>query len=420
MRGHLSIPALLLALQLSASASASASTSASVSAPFCAFADIFGAGAPPYYVTYKTAAPPTIDGSLDDPAWLEVPWTQSNPDICGYADPTDGPCSTAGNCAKGCAAPRFRTRQKLRYDDRFLYVAAELTETQVWANNTAMQSVIFSDNDYEVFISPDGSNHNYKEFEINARNVSWSLSLDKPYSDGGYENSSRVFGNKGWTDPGVRTATKVHGCEVNVVGPCRSWTVELAFPLATIAYNNTNTGNSNGDGTGYGSTGTGTYPLPLKQGQYWRINFSRVEWKVHVVAGTGAGVSAGGGEAEVEMDPPATRLEGRTLESRMYREGDSSGNDDNNNDNHSSSSSSSGSSYGEPAHYVLGARAGDGSCTWPCPGGCKQNPGDNWLWAPLGVVDVHQPERWGYLQVGATTTYHSHSVSRITCVHTEK
>jgi hypothetical protein len=22
-------------------------------------------------------------------------------------------------------------------------------------------------------------------------------------------------------------------------------------------------------------------------------------------------------------------------------------------------------------------------------------PCDNWLWAPLGIVDVHQPERWG-------------------------
>ena len=28
--------------------------------------------------------------------------------------------------------------------------------------------------------------------------------------------------------------------------------------------------------------------------------------------------------------------------------------------------------------YVLGAKAGDGSCKWPCPSGCKQNPGDNW------------------------------------------
>jgi len=39
---------------------------------FCAFANIFGAGAPPYYVAYKTATPPVIDGVLDDTAWTEV------------------------------------------------------------------------------------------------------------------------------------------------------------------------------------------------------------------------------------------------------------------------------------------------------------------------------------------------------------
>jgi hypothetical protein len=97
------------------------------------------------------------------------------------------------------------TRQKIRWDDEFLYIGAELEEpmvrppsciylyivdlsyslwccmrlshcarlfcfvlfvfvvcVQVWANNTKHQSVIFSDNDYEIFISPDGSNHYYK------------------------------------------------------------------------------------------------------------------------------------------------------------------------------------------------------------------------------------------------------------------
>ena len=50
---RLSIPALLLlATKLSTAASASAC------APFCVFADIFGAGAPPYYVTYKKRARP--------------------------------------------------------------------------------------------------------------------------------------------------------------------------------------------------------------------------------------------------------------------------------------------------------------------------------------------------------------------------
>ena len=30
--------------------------------------------------------------------------------------------------------------------------------------------VIFHDNDFEIFLDADGSNHNYKEFEMNALN----------------------------------------------------------------------------------------------------------------------------------------------------------------------------------------------------------------------------------------------------------
>jgi hypothetical protein len=302
--------------------------------PFCAFSNIFGAGAPPYYVTYKldpNEPPIVVDGALDEKAWADVPWTQPNPDICGTPGP-DGFCSTAGNCADdqkrshGCAKPRFATRQKLRWDEKYLYVAAMLEEPMVWANNTKHQSVIFADNDYEVFISPDGSNHFYKEYEMNAKGVWWDLCLNKPYSNGGYENSTRVFNssnNPGWDDPGLRTAAKVYGCEANIPPSggksCVGWSLEIAFPLDAISFNNTNT-------------------LPIKPGSYWRINFSRVEWQAHIEGGKAAPESM-------------------------------------------------------PAHYVLGEKAGDGSCDWPCPGGCKQNPGDNWLWAPLGIVDVHQPER---------------------------
>ena len=51
--------------------------------------------------------------------------------------------------------------------------------------------MIFADNDYEIFINPDGSTHNYKEFEMNARAAWWDLALKAPYENGGYENSSR-------------------------------------------------------------------------------------------------------------------------------------------------------------------------------------------------------------------------------------
>ena len=95
---------------------------------------------------------------------------------------------------------------------------------------------------------------------MNARGTWWDLCLNKPYTNGGYENSSRVFNRSGWDDPALRTAAKVLGCTLNdpSSGPCRGWSVEIAFPLAAISLNNTNT-------------------VPPKPGKYWRINFSRVE-----------------------------------------------------------------------------------------------------------------------------------------------
>ena len=51
---------------------------------------------------------------------------------------------------------------------RYFYVAAEMEEPHVWGTLTQHDAVIFQDNDFEVFIDPDGDNHEYYEFEINA------------------------------------------------------------------------------------------------------------------------------------------------------------------------------------------------------------------------------------------------------------
>jgi len=91
---------------------------------------------------------------------------------------------------------------------------------------------------------------------VGQRNL--SQVLNKPYSDGGYENSSRVFPN-GWDNIGVETGAMVHGCKLNdpSSGPCKGWTAEVKFPLKGLSFNNTNT-------------------VPPKDGSYWRIDFSRV------------------------------------------------------------------------------------------------------------------------------------------------
>ena len=67
----------------------------------------------------------------------------------------------------------------MRWDDKYLYIGAYLQESDVWAYQTKHDSIVFYDNDFEVFIDPDGSTHGYKEFEINAINTVWDLVLDK-------------------------------------------------------------------------------------------------------------------------------------------------------------------------------------------------------------------------------------------------
>mmetsp|Transcript_1614 Transcript_1614/g.3232 ORF Transcript_1614/g.3232 Transcript_1614/m.3232 type:complete len:181 (+) Transcript_1614:96-638(+) len=116
----------------------------------------------------------TIDGNIEKPFWESVPWTEDFVDIA-----TD-------------REPKFRTKVKMLWDDNFLYVGAIMEETDVWGSLTKHNSVIFHDNDFEVFIDTEGSNHNYKEFEINALGTTWSLRLNKPYDDNGGEDSARI------------------------------------------------------------------------------------------------------------------------------------------------------------------------------------------------------------------------------------
>jgi hypothetical protein len=109
------------------------------------------AAAQPVPATYdspKTNLPPKVDGKLDDAAWQSAPWTSDFIDIEGASKP----------------APRFRTRAKMLWDDEYFYIAAQLDEPHVWATLTKHDSVIFRDNDFEVFIDPDGDTLEYYEF----------------------------------------------------------------------------------------------------------------------------------------------------------------------------------------------------------------------------------------------------------------
>jgi hypothetical protein len=230
------------------------------------------------YVCCRASGPVAIDGRLDEPAWRAAAWSEDFADIEGDSRPR----------------PRYRTRMKMLYDDECLYIGAELEEPHVWATQTRHDCVIFEDNDFEVFLDPDGDSHLYAELELNALNTTWDLLMPRPYKDGGQAVDA-------WEIDGLRTAVHVNGTLNDPHDTDRGWTVEIAWPWR-----------------GLRALAREKQAVPPRDGDQWRINFSRVEWDRQVVDG-------------------------------KYRK-------------------------------VAGRKE------------------HNWVWSPQGVIDMHRPERWGYVQ----------------------
>ncbi len=199
--------------------------------------------APRSYTCFRVPSAPTVDGALGDEAWRHVPWSEPFVDIEGDARP----------------APPLRTRMKLAWDDRFLYVAGLIEEPHVWATLTERDGVIYQDDDFEIFIDPDGDRNEYYELEINALGTVWDLFLVRPYRDGGPALH-------GWDIAGLRSAVRVDGTINDPSDLDRAWSVELALPWTALAE------------AAPGRRGP-------RAGESWRVNFSRVDWEVDVVDG---------------------------------------------------------------------------------------------------------------------------------------
>lgn len=202
-----------------------------------------GPFAPKLQLCERCAEPPLVDGSLDEAAWRAAPWTDPFVDIEGDGKP----------------APFFATRAKLLWDDEALYVGAALEEPDLWATYDRRDMVVYHEHDFEVFLDPDGDNHDYFELEINALDTVWDLFLTRPYRDAGDALDA-------WDIPGLRTAVHLDGTLNDPADRDEGWSVEIAIPWKALAQ--------------------GAHrPAPPAAGDEWRLNFSRVQWDLDAVDG---------------------------------------------------------------------------------------------------------------------------------------
>jgi hypothetical protein len=158
------------------------------------------AGEPPHFVAKRTSVAPSIDGSLDDPAWRTAPatsaFTQKFPD--------------AG------AAPSERTTLRVLYDDKAIYVAfdCEQVHAPVVEHLSRRDRLVEADR-VEIDL---GSRHDRKsafQFTVNAGGVLTDAVLfnDTDASSDWDEN---------WEGRVARTA---HG-----------WSAELKIPLRILRF----------------------------------------------------------------------------------------------------------------------------------------------------------------------------------------
>lgn len=201
-----------------------------------------------------TSEPINIDGNIYKQVWEDVPWSEDFEEIRGDDAPEeDRPTA------------RTRTRMKIRWDDDYLYIAAEMTSNgwPIVAEFKDRNSPIFQkDSDFEVFVDTDGSNLNYKELELNAFNTVWNLMMDRPYSSGGQEYSGRVAKEgdaRHWDVKEQKTHTRLPIGKLNQVSSEARWTAEIALKHKETLQRT-----------------RGRHPAV---GRWWRINFSRVERK---------------------------------------------------------------------------------------------------------------------------------------------
>lgn len=237
---------------------------------------------PRHYLAYFVTNPLTMDGKLTEPSWEKASWSEPFLDIQGPDFPK----------------PQQLTQMKMLWDKEFLYIGVRLEETHIWATYTERESVIFHENDIEVFLDPDGDTHHYYELEINALGTVWDLMLTRPYRDGGKPIN-------GWNINNFRHAVHLEGTPNDPSDEDDYWSLEMAIPWKSLSQSGPNF----------------RAPIP---GTQWKINFSRVQWQIQ---------SDGNGYKKT-INPDT---------GKHFRE-------------------------------------------------------DNWVWSPMGLVNMHLPDRWGLVQ----------------------
>ncbi len=155
-----------------------------------------------------------VDGALDEAAWT----TRE-----GAVLLTSREGEPALDIERQLGGP---TRVWFAWDAQNLYVAGELPDHDLFAEQREQDDPIYRNEAFEVFVAGDGEGQRYLEFQISARNVTFDARF-RSYRKGDEE----------W-DGTWASAVQLDG-ELDRRGGDRGWTVELALPWSELCEHTT-------------------------------------------------------------------------------------------------------------------------------------------------------------------------------------
>lgn len=179
------------------------------------------------YVAPKVAAPPRLDGALDDAAWQAAPWTEP----FRFSNRNE--------------SPRQRTRARLVWDDTTLYVAFEVEDDEIVTPYERDDDPLYQSEVVELFVDADRDGATYDEIELSP--------ADRLF-DARFPARRRGM-DLAWRS-GTRHAVRVDGTVNDATDRDRGWTAELAVPLASLS---------------------AVPRLPPQPGDRWRMNLYRLD-----------------------------------------------------------------------------------------------------------------------------------------------
>jgi len=189
----------------------------------------------PEYECFRTGGKIDVDGILDEPSWKAAKALSPLVEIRG-----------AGN---EYPQPVKETEIKMLWDEENLYVGAVIHEDNIIATLTQKDTIIYKENDFEIFLDPRGNGEGYFEIETSAKGVVMDLIMNRPYHEGGTFYMP-------WDCPGMKLATHIEGTVNDPSDKDSYWSVEVSIPRNSLMWG---------------------FDKPSDMNS-WRMNFSRVEY----------------------------------------------------------------------------------------------------------------------------------------------